>query len=335
MYIQKKSFASILKAIIGLISLALLWYVLTQFGPNAVRIFPTWILLIAAIYFPTSAIIIALNPRNFNGKIICPMLEGLLLINFLLMSVVAIASAGFHFYLPQLPQWFVWINCLVLPLLIFMDWLLFVKKGAWRPIFPVYWLAPSVGYAATIIFLTQLLPDDVPMRFPLEIFNYLEYGLPTMFGWIFIVLFLTLSAGYLLYFIDFTMSGKLAKKILLPHLQVVEIDENGNEIVPVASTESHETQKLVSNKPSANSIKSSSRPPKSHNQSKQKSPKTTKSYSGDQSASKKSTEPEIIQVTVEKVGNQVRHKTNITSSNRSKKPKTNSSSPRDSKSKKN
>ncbi len=231
MYIPKKLITVILKILIGLISMVLLGVIFSEYGPYTIRIFPAWVLLIAAIYFPVSAIVLALSPRQFNGKIICPMLEGLLLLNFFLMSFVALASNSFHFYLPTLPSWTVWLTCLVLPLLILADWLLFVKKGAWRPISPLYWLALPVCYAATMIFLTQILPDDSELRFPLEIFNFLENGLLPMFGWIFVILVLSLVAGYLLYLIDYTMSGKLAQKILLPHLQVVEIDENGNEII--------------------------------------------------------------------------------------------------------
>jgi len=235
MYIQKKPAAAISKTIIGVISLSLMWALISQFGPNALRIFPTWVVILAAVYFLTSALVTALNPKKFTGRIVCPMLDGLLLVNCLLMSGFAITSAQHYYYLPQLPSAIVWSVCLVLPLLIFLDWLFFVKKGGWKPMYPFYWLAFSVSYAAAMIFSAQLLPDGADLRYPLEMFNFIDFGLGSMFGWMLLVVILVLAVGYILYLLDFAMSGKLARRIVLPHLQVIEVDEQGNEIKPVDS----------------------------------------------------------------------------------------------------
>lgn len=233
MYIQKKPAATISKAIIGVISLCLTWALFNQFGLNALRIFPTWVVITAAVYFLTSALVTALNPKKFTGRIVCPMLDGLLLVNCLLMSGFAITSAQHNYYLPQLPSVIVWSVCLVLPLLIFLDWLFFAKKGGWKPMYPFYWLGFSISYAAAMIFIAQLLPDGADLRYPLEMFNLIDFGLDSMFGWTLLTAILILAAGYILYLLDFAMSGKLARRIVLPHLQVIEVDEQGNEIKPI------------------------------------------------------------------------------------------------------
>jgi len=235
MYIQKKPAAAVSKLLIGTISLCLMWSLVGRFGLNSLRIFPTWVVVIAAIYFLTSALVTALNPKKFTGHIICPMLDGLLLVNCLLMSGFAITSAQHYYYLPELPSVIVWSVCLVLPLLIFLDWLFFVKKGGWKPMYPFYWLAFSICYAAAMIFSAQILPDGADLRYPLEIFNFINFGLGPMFGWMLLVVILVLVIGYILFLLDFAMSGKLAKKIVLPHLQVIEVDEQGNEIKPTES----------------------------------------------------------------------------------------------------
>lgn len=262
MYIQKKPAAAILRLIIGTFSLVLMWYLFSQFGVSAFRLFPTWVLIISALYFLISALLTAISMKKFTGKTFWPMLEGMLLINYLLMSGLAITSAQHHFYLPELDGWLVWCICLILPLLIFADWLLFMKKGFWRVMYPFYWLALPVCYAATIIFTNQILPDNIFLRYPLEIFNYLDFGLWAMLGWMLVIVLLVLSTGYILYLADFTASGKLAKKIVLPHLQVVEVDDHGN-VIKTETTEPAKKPPIASEKPAQQSQVNSTNKPKS------------------------------------------------------------------------
>lgn len=318
MYIQKKPATIILKALIGLLSMWLLWYLVTQFGPNCFRLFPTWVLSISAIYFSANALVIGLSTRKFNGKIISPMFEGLMIVNFFLMSGMALASAQYHFYLPDLPIWFVGLACIVMPLMVFVDWILFVKKGAWRPISPLYWLSLSACYAATMIFATQVLPEDAELRFPLAIFNYIENGIPNMLIWMFVIAFLILAGGYALYLLDFAMSGKLAKNIVMPHLQVVEVDENGNVI---------EQSGAVIDQSKAIESTEDKTPPKSSKANPAKTAKTpqnsnNKSDKAKTSTSPKTSAPEIIKVETSKVDHQIQHKTTIKTKEQANKSQT-------------
>lgn len=230
MYIRNKPAAACYKLLLGMVSLVLAWYLLSQHGYAAFRIFPTWVLLLSAPYFLVCAAILALNVRKFNGKNPIPVVEGILILAFWLMSGVAYASLKSHFYLPPLDGWLTWLLCLVLPILVTLDWALFAKKGRWHVMMPFYGLALPTSYMATMMFTADFLPSTTEFRYPLEMFDVWNFDLWSMFRYTAAVAALILIAGYILYLIDFALSGKLAKYIVLPHLRLVEVDENGQEI---------------------------------------------------------------------------------------------------------
>lgn len=211
---------------LGALSLVLEWCLMVQYGWAAFRLFPTWVLLISAIYFLFSALMIALNEKRDFNKNYCPMLEGMVLLNLCLMSGVAIASAANSFYLPELPMWLVIFICVILPLAVLADWIVFVKKGRWRVMAPFYWVALPICYVATMIFTAEINPD-LELLYPFEALNYLEFGLFEMFGWFLVAALLELVIGYGFFLLDFAASGKLAKKIVLPHLRTVVVNEDG------------------------------------------------------------------------------------------------------------
>lgn len=283
MYIQKKPAAAILRLVISLVSLGLMRYLLSEFGYTAFRLFPTWVLIISSVYYLISALLTAVSVKKFTGRTFWPMLEGMLFLSCFMMGGIAIASAQYHFYLPELSSWLIWAVCLLLPLLIFADWLLFTKKGYWRVMYPFYWLALPLCYAATMIFTTQILPDNIELRFPLEMFNYLQFGFWEMLGWMLVIALLVLVVGYVMYLIDFTVSGKLAKIIVLPHLQVVEVDEDGNIISEVPAEKPASPSSNSDNHPKASVPKA--QPSKNSTSTK---------------ASHKPTSPEIIKIEIEK-----------------------------------
>ena len=164
MYIRNKPAAACYKLLLGLVSLVLSWYLFSQYGYSAFRLFPTWILLISALYFLISATILAINARKFTGKNLMAVLEGMIILAFWLMSGIALASAKYHFYLPELEDWLVLLLCLFLPILVTLDWVLFVKKGCWRPMMPFYGLVLPVSYMSVIIFTADLLPNNIDFQ---------------------------------------------------------------------------------------------------------------------------------------------------------------------------
>lgn len=230
MYIQNKPFAVFWKLFIGAFSLILEWYLLSQFGVTALRLFPTCVLFIAAIYFLSSSLILALSNSKFAGKNPCPAINGMLIVAFCLMSGVTLASSIYQFYLPSLDSWVIWSISLILPVLVLFDWLLFVEKGRWKIMMPFYGLALPILYIATMIFTAEMLPETTELLYPLEVLDLREFGLWPAIYHIGATSALILIFGYILYILDFVLSGKLAKHIVLPHLKVVDVDENGNEI---------------------------------------------------------------------------------------------------------
>lgn len=231
MYIRNKPLAALCKTFIGAFALILEWYLLSQFGMAALRLFPTWVLFIAAIYFLSSALTLALSSKKFSGKSLCPVLDGVIIIAFFLIGGVALASSLYQFYLPSLDPWAVWSISLVLPILALLDWLLFVEKGRWKVMMPFYGLALPALYIATMIFTAEMLPEATEFLYPLEIFDLRQFGVWPAIHYMVATAALVLIFGYILYMLDFTMSGKLARHVVLPHLKVVDVDENGNEIL--------------------------------------------------------------------------------------------------------
>ncbi len=242
MYIHRKAVAAFYKLTIGTLALALEWYLLSQFGLAAFRLFPTWVLILTAIYFLISALDLALARKKISGKNPAPVFEGMIIMSYILMIAVAILSVQHHFALPHLETWLVWMLCFVLPVLTFLDWLLFVKKGRWRIMAPFYWLALPACYVATMIFTAGFLPSTSELIYPLEILNYYNFGLWNFLEWILAASVGILLAGYVLYLLDFIMSGKLAKNVVLPHIQVIEIEEE----IPVEPIKPEKARKVKS-----------------------------------------------------------------------------------------
>lgn len=249
MYIHHRPVAALYKLFIALVATGIGWYLFSVFGWAALRLFPVWVLFITAVYYSLSALILALN-RKAMGKNPAPMFEGMIIMSFVLMVGMTIASFQHHFYLPELASWLMVFLCVLMPIFVFLDWALFVKKGRWKPMAPFYWLALPACYAAAMIFSAHFMQDSEPLHYPLEIFNYFEIGVLDMLGWILVIAILDLCVGYILFLLDFALSGKLAQKIVLPHVQVVEIDEHGKEV---------KTQLIEKEKISSNEIKESKR----------------------------------------------------------------------------
>ncbi len=232
MYIRSKPVVALYKLLIGILALSTGWFLLGKYSWTAFRLFPTWVLLLAAIYYLFSTLVITLNRKRDVGKSLCPMLEGMIIMGFVLISGMALDSLMRMAPLPVLDTWVVVMAAIILPILTVLDWVLFVKKGRWRPMNPIYWLALPVCYAATMLFTAELLPSDITdLAYPLPMLDYRSYGLWEMLLFMLIITLVELSLGYILYILDFALSGKLAKNIVLPHIRVVEVDANGNELI--------------------------------------------------------------------------------------------------------
>ena len=223
MYIKHKPIAAFYKLALGTLALAMQWLLMGQYGLAALGLFATWALFIAAVYFLSSALILALSHSHESGKNPCPMLEGMIIMAFLLITVISCmrggaAASNFEQANP-LANFAI---CWILPVLTILDWALFVKKGRWRAMAPFYWLALPVCYGAAMSLVAGITSDAV-LRLTLA-------DLHAMLISFLIFVAIELAVGYGFYLLDFALSGKLAKKIVLPHLQTVIVDAEGREI---------------------------------------------------------------------------------------------------------
>ena len=92
MYIRSKPVVALYKLVIGILALSTGWFLLGKYSWTAFRLFPTWVLLLAAIYYLFSTLVITLNRKRDVGKSLCPMLEGMIIMGFVLISGMALDS---------------------------------------------------------------------------------------------------------------------------------------------------------------------------------------------------------------------------------------------------
>lgn len=222
MRIESKTFSIVMKVLIGGLSLVTFWITLVLFGAAVWRLFFAWVLLLAGIYYLVTAAILAFSDRPYDYAP-CPMLVGLFLVNFLLISLTSFAFAATHqdiILLSGIPAALLYGT---LPVLVLADWFLFVRKGHWHAIYPFYWLALSTIYAAFIV-LTATLSPDTSLSYPLGFLDWQSFGFSDFCTFLSIFAILILVGGYLLIMIDGLISGKIAQYIVLPHIKT--IDEN-------------------------------------------------------------------------------------------------------------
>ncbi len=225
MYIQNKLVAAFYKLSLGIIALYGFWVTLADFNLTAWRLFSTWALLIGAIYFCISALILALGIKREAGDTPCPMLEGMLIVAFITQAVAAISSTISDDYFPGIGGFAAVLVYYILPILTLLDWCLFNKKGLWRPMDPFYWLALPLAYAAMIILTANMLPSNTSLLYPVSFLDYNANGFWEMLTWLTFVGLLILIFGYIMILLDAFLGGIIAKHIVLPRIRTVTIEE--------------------------------------------------------------------------------------------------------------
>lgn len=223
MRVESKTFSIVLKVLIGGLSLVTFWICFVLFGASVWRLFFAWVLLIAGIYYLTTALVLVFSdePYDFSP---CPMIVGLILINFLLVSLTSFifAATGQDIVLLSgLPAALLYGT---LPVLALADWFLFAHKGGWRTIYPFYWLALPTLYGAFIIF-TAVISPDMNLAYPLAFLDWQNFGFSDFCTFLLMFAILTLTAGYVLVLLDGLMGGKVSKYIVLPRLETIEDEE--------------------------------------------------------------------------------------------------------------
>lgn len=300
MYIQSRTASACYKLLIGLLATVGLWLSLLNFGLSAWRLFSTYILALTAVYYLLSALIITLRRNHPVGKPLYASLDGGLIVCFALMMGTTVTYRLQNLYLPGAEGWHAALIYFVLPFLVLTDWLLFTRKGAWRPMEPTYWLAGPAMYCSAMILTAEYLSPYTKWLYPLEFMNYLANGITELIEWLLMLIILVLICGYSLVLVDFVMSGKLSKYIVLPRIKTIPLDDEdpvaANSLADAAEQESYSestTQSETVYQSTVVEIKPQPEPaptPPSHTQSKPTKNKTsTKPTSRKPPASTKAT----------------------------------------------
>lgn len=234
MYIQSRPTVALYRLAVSVVATVSLILQFVVVGTAAWRTFPVWFLLIVAVYYAVLSIITAFMKRRDSGKVICPTLQGALL---LAGTIIATATAIFGVVgMPGAgPTGFIlFLANFCVPLMILLDWILFTRKGAWRFIDPFYWLALPIIYVSYILTSAAFMPASAELIYPYGFLDFPVINLDTMLWWMAILLVLALTFGYIYVVLDFAMSGRLGKYVVLPKIKTIVIEE---EVVDQPSVE--------------------------------------------------------------------------------------------------
>lgn len=234
MYIERKAFSVFYKILLGLLSVLGLCMIVSQFRDVSWRIFATWVLALASVYFLSAGLILAFSKKRRSGENPFPMVEGMVIIGLLLTSITTIIFFFTGTFSATVFGWAAGLIYATLPILALTDWLFFAKKGRFRAIDPFYWLAFPLVYASIMLASAEFSPNNiVDLRYPLDFLNYTENGLYEMLGWLIIFGILILTFGYLLVLIDAFASGAVGRHIVLPRIKTVIIEEKPPKLKPL------------------------------------------------------------------------------------------------------
>lgn len=225
MHIRSKALAVSSKIVLSLICICGIVAMFINYNEQAWRAFSTWVLILGTLYFLGSTIWLLLRKRD-SGLILCPMLDGMVLSGLILVIIAKFVYPDTLDYTSELDGWLIILLNIVLPILVLLDWLIFAQKGRWRTSEPFYWLALPVTYAATMILTAEFMPETAAMRYPLSFLDYRDATLGVMTGWLLIFGLLELSASYFLVVVDSLMSGKISRRIVLPRIKTVLVEDS-------------------------------------------------------------------------------------------------------------
>lgn len=221
---RKTTVSIVLKTLLGLLALIAFLSEWSTYGDAAPRLFGYWVMLLAMIFYFASAVYLFFHRRtSITGCL--PRLTACIVLNLLVLMFGALIFRINNLDFPTAGSFSGTLICFVIPILALVDWLNFAKKGALRTTDPWAFLAPSVIFASLIIITTEQLPTNYPWRYPYQFLNYEAIGLPTMAWLLLISVTLIIIGGYVLYSLDFVMSGELAKHIVLPKIKTIVVVE--------------------------------------------------------------------------------------------------------------
>lgn len=221
MYIQKRTVAALVRLLITVLALVGLWIEFANFGNLSPRLFVTWLLVVIALYYMVATIVAAFAHKQPSDVLPCPMLHGLcaaLGVGLLVASFCGLQLTGFSG-----PENL--LVCLVIPVLLIVDWLFLSKKGSWRAVEPFYWLALPVVYVCWVLILADVWGKNAAYAYPYWFLDFHQIGIDTMLWYLAVLMVVTLVIGYVLLALDYTLSGQLSQHIVLPRIKTIIVEE--------------------------------------------------------------------------------------------------------------
>lgn len=210
--------------LIGALSAFAVWGQFTSFGYDAWRLLSTWVALVAAVYYLASALVTLIWHRRPIGREYCPMLQGGIIVTALFLLILRVICYSLDVFVPGTVS-NIWLIEFLLPILMLLEWVLFSKKGVWRYFEPFYWLAFSLIYFTAILVSAEFMPRTAPLIYSYEFVNYPVVGIDQMLWWLAIFAAIILIVGYVLWLLDFALSGQLARHVVMPRIKTVIVEE--------------------------------------------------------------------------------------------------------------
>lgn len=225
MYIKTRVVTVVFRLSISALSAFASWLLFHIFGNEAWRLFSTWVMLIAAVYYFCLAFLPAFSKRRDSGRVFCPTLQGAIVISGITFAIFRLVFNMVGLRVAGLEGIGMILVNFVLPTMFLFDWIIFTKKGRWRAVDPFYWLALLICYGAWILLSAEFMNTDAALRYPYAFLDFNTIGIDLMLTWFAVIAVVVLALGYICVTLDFAMSGNLAKYVVLPHIKTIVVEE--------------------------------------------------------------------------------------------------------------
>lgn len=244
MRIQNRTARIVFNLVISVIAALATWIQFLSFGLDAWRLLPTWVALLAVVYYGTDALADIFAKNRAAGSELCPMIQGGLIVSGIVLIIIQIVGYAMDSYIPGARGNTMLIS-FILPVLMILSWSMFSVKGKWRVSEPFYWLAIIMTYIGGVLASAEFMSRSARMIYPYEFLNYPLIGIDTMLLWLLLLASIVLIIGYVFWLLDFSLSGELSQHIVMPKIKTVVIEEEIED--EPSDTESYEkpTEKPV------------------------------------------------------------------------------------------
>lgn len=179
-----------------------------SFNIGIFRMFTNISNLMCAVYFASSAAVIAFDEKRGGGESPLPLFKGICTMSITLTGIVAAAIVASEFDAHTPSGIATVLLHIVTPVLIMADWLLFDTKGRWKKTAPLWWLTVPYIYFAFIMVSSRFMDKEAPLRFPYPFLDYEQMGIMMLLLVVGVMTAVYLVISYLCIMIDSKM-GRL------------------------------------------------------------------------------------------------------------------------------